>query len=40
MPNATMTTTPKRHQWLALTAMSMGVFMGLLDVTEIGRAHV
>lgn len=38
MPNATMTTTPKRHQWLALTAMSMGVFMGLLDVTVVNVA--
>lgn len=38
MPNATMITTPKRHQWLALTAMSMGVFMGLLDVTVVNVA--
>lgn len=38
MPNATLTTTPKRHQWLALTAMSMGVFMGLLDVTVVNVA--
>lgn len=29
---------PKNHQWLALAAMSMGVFMGLLDVTVVNVA--